>query len=91
MAVLYPSDRREWWAPASKTCFYCGQEVEGVGVFWVGCGDDLVLHPNCAEELAVHLITDAREALLASGAHPWPRRAARALRESLLASEGIDA
>jgi len=91
MAVLYPADRGSWWAPSSASCFYCGQEVEGIAVLWVGSGEDLVLHPQCAEDLAVDLIGDAREAQLASGAHPWPTRAAPALRESLLASEGIDA
>ena len=90
MALLYPADRGANWAPSRMTCFYCGQEVEGIAVLWVGSGEDLVLHPQCAEELAVDLIGDAREALLASGAHPWPTRAAPALRESLLAGEGIE-
>jgi len=91
MAVLYPADRGANWAPSSTSCFYCGECIEGAAVFWVGSGEDLVLHPRCAEELAVDLIGDAREAQLASGAPPWPTRAAPALRESLLASEGIDA
>lgn len=91
MALLYPADRGAGWAPKSTTCFYCAQPIEGIGVFWVGVGEDLVLHPACAQELAVDLIGDAREAALASGTHPWPTRAARALRESLLAGEGIDA
>ena len=90
MAVLYPADRGANWAPKSTVCFYCGEHTEGIAVLWVGSGEDLVLHPQCAEELAVDLIGDAREAQLASGANPWPTRAARALRESLLTGEGIE-
>lgn len=64
MGVLYPQDRSEWWAPRQTECFYCREEIDGPAVFWKA-GEDLVLHPDCAQQLAVHLIADSREAQLA--------------------------
>ena len=92
MSVLYPADRGDWWAPIPEACYYCSRdfaESEPL-VFWHGDGgENLVLHQACAAALGVHLISDAREALLASGENPWSRRAALALRSSLLAAEGV--
>jgi len=49
-----------------KSCFFCGDDLfdgrfaTGGVVFWSGHGKNLCLHQACAENLAVHLIQDAR-------------------------------
>lgn len=90
MAVLYPDEIPEPWAPAGERCFFCGQIrwSADIAVYW--SGEDVIgLHVECAEKLGQHLIGDAREARLAgaTGESHWPRRAARCLRESLGAQE----
>jgi hypothetical protein len=91
MAVLLPRERSEPWAPTTLDCFLCGAALEraDVAIHWHGT-TALVLHVACAERLGVHLIQDAREALLAAGAAKhWAKRAARAAGAALRAQEGV--
>lgn len=49
-------------ALACGRCFYCGEEIQAVVVYWYGsllnfkC---LALHPTCASHLARHLAKDS--------------------------------
>ncbi|TAK32628.1 MAG: hypothetical protein EPO21_14860 [Chloroflexota bacterium] len=94
MSVLYPSDRTEFWAPKNLDCFYCGKQIGGLAVFWKS-QETLVLHPDCASQLAVHLIADSREAQLAAVPH-FINRARRIVeyhaerRHKLLTAEGVN-
>lgn len=90
MGVIYPDDRAEFWAPATDGCYYCGKAVphDTVGVFWIGAGESIILHPTCAATWGAELIADGREALLASGIAPWDRRAIFVLRHLLRSQEG---
>lgn len=53
-------------APCS--CFHCGEDIEAVAIAWQGQpradSDDalLLLHPDCAQFLAIRLIRDGFEA-----------------------------
>ncbi len=87
MGVIYESQWDEFWAPESRVCFYCHKEVRGAGVYWSGANGDIVLHDTCAENLAVHLIGDAKEIWLVS--RPYLRRRVLGLvQEHLRISEG---
>ena len=76
MAVIYPDERREWWAPPGDQCFFCGNPVEPreVAVMWCSPAGKVILHAACAAELGMNLIGDAREARLAAGVGPWGNR-----------------
>jgi hypothetical protein len=66
MSVLAPSDRHQWWAPDTRTCFYCGGIVslQDPSVMWKGAdGHGLILHPDCTSGFATHLSKDARQAI----------------------------
>ncbi len=49
-------------------CFFCREEVADVAVLWSGDSPDperlglMLLHPDCAIDLSVELISDARNA-----------------------------
>ena len=82
MTVLLAPYPREWpyAAPPDRleTCWHCDEPTAGAPlVLWVGQGELLVLHGDCAERLGTHLIGDARELRLATGGPTWARRAAR--------------
>ena len=87
-AVLPPELRDEFWIPSNRLCTYCGELVPSAttAVFWLA-DPPILLHRDCARTLGTHLIMDSREAQLASGDHPWPRKAARVLRAALVAAE----
>ena len=88
MSAVHRADRGQWWAPLTTTCFLCHDPIppDAPAVMWAG-GDDIFLHAACGQQLGVHLIQDAREAMLGSGQQPWRQRAARALRGALVLSE----
>ena len=88
MSAVHAVDRGAWWAPLTIACFLCHDLIppDAPAVMWAG-HDDIFLHAACGQELGVHLIQDAREALLGSGQQPWRQRAARALRGALVLSE----
>jgi hypothetical protein len=89
MSALFPSDRGRYWTPPTDACFFCSTDVgdQDAAVMWAG-HQEILLHPDCATRLGTHLITDSREAQLGSGFHPWSRRAARLVRETLVSQEG---
>jgi hypothetical protein len=70
-------------------CWHCGEILgASTAVVWIGSdGVAIQLHPACSEALGTHLIADRREAQLASGEHPWTRRAARVAGAALRAAE----
>ncbi len=88
MSAVHRADRGQWWAPLTISCFLCHNPIppDAPAVMWAG-HDDVFLHATCGQELGVHLIQDAREAMLGSGEQPWRRRAALALRGALVLSE----
>jgi hypothetical protein len=88
VTVVLPHERREPWCPQDSVCWYCGDEVaaDRPAVLWVG-ETSILLHPDCARSLGDHLIGDARECKLATGQHPWGRRAARAAGNAMRAQE----
>ena len=49
-------------------CFFCGKDINDVGVAWNGHASDaahcilIVCHPQCATDLGTELIGDARTA-----------------------------
>jgi hypothetical protein len=88
VSIALPSERAEHWAPKERSCFFCSELVpaDTIAVIWVS-DSGLLFHPDCAERLGSHLIGDAREATLATGNHPWSRRAARAAGAALAAQE----
>ena len=90
MNVALPDDRASWWCPVGP-CFTCGADVpsDGPAVIWAGLHGELILHRECAVKLGAHLIGDAREAELASGAQPWARRVARAAGSALRVLEPV--
>ena len=85
MGVLLPEDRGQPWAPSVQPCFYCGEDVPGIAVYWVGDAQ-VILHPECAARFGAHLLGDAREAELAVGRHPWGHRAERVFMTSIVSS-----
>ena len=88
MTVVHPAERAEWWAAPGKPCFYCHNDIptETPAVEWAG-QEHILLHPECADKLGVHLIGDAREARLSGGDRLWTRRVARAARAAMIAQE----
>lgn len=49
----------------NDNCFYCGKNIiigdkKNYFILWNGYTGYIVLHPKCAETLAVHLIKDVR-------------------------------
>ena len=80
MSIVIPGEPYEESAVPHLTvplvCFFCsnGITIESIFVVWAGEGD-IVLHPNCARKLGVHLISDSREADLAGD--EWVSRLTR--------------
>jgi len=90
VAVLYPDQIGEAWAPEGERCFYCGEIRYSADTAIVWAGEVVIgLHVKCAERLAVAPLGDVREAQLSGvdGEPHWTRRCARALREGLTAQE----
>ena len=52
---------KTWWLETlNPRCFFCGDPLPPVFVFWQGAnGDHIALHEECANKLAVHLLSDA--------------------------------
>ena len=76
MSVLYPEDSAAWrlGLPTPWSCVECGEPVTPPCVHWQGART-LLLHPQCATRVGVHLISDAREATLAGNPEPhWRER-----------------
>jgi hypothetical protein len=44
-------------------CFWCSEEVNGIGVIWAGHNASICFHPTCAKEFSCELIGDARNAI----------------------------
>jgi hypothetical protein len=44
-------------------CFRCSEPISEHLVQWIGHGADISIHPECAIELAAHLLSDAFKAL----------------------------
>ena len=67
MSVLYPEQASEWWveAPEPWGCLSCGADVAPPLVFWRAADTSLLFHSSCASRFGMHLIADAREAMLA--------------------------
>jgi hypothetical protein len=88
MSAIHPIDRGEWWAPLDIACFLCHEKIDrdAPAIMWMGTAE-VFLHAACGRELGVHLIQEAREAMLGLGEQPWRRRAALALRGALVLSE----
>jgi len=42
-----------------QECFYCWQVIHDIGLFWMGNGSDLWLHPDCFMRLTMRLMRDA--------------------------------
>lgn len=83
--IVVPADRGEWWSP-DEPCLLCSQPVptDQPAVMWAG-HRNVIFHVECARKMGVHLISDAREAEMATGS--GSHRALRALRASLSAQE----
>jgi hypothetical protein len=85
MSVVYPADASSARVPEFVLCFGCGKSGPPAvkGQAWV-CGegdtDVIVLHPTCAERLAVSLLGDSREATLSGDQVPVRRRPSRGLK-----------
>lgn len=41
------------------SCFFCGDFLAGLIVYWSGALGELYLHPHCACKLGTHLISDS--------------------------------
>ena len=52
-----------FFMPDDWLCFFCGEELGDVTIFWSGSGENgsLALHPSCALALAVELMRDVWE------------------------------
>jgi hypothetical protein len=86
MGAFLRDDLEQDWFPLERTCLYCFEPVEPPAVYW-HAAIPVLLHGPCARSFGAHLIADSREAELASGIRPWPRRAARVLRDALMMQE----
>jgi hypothetical protein len=88
MSVIYPDERREWWAPATSVCFVCGGSVppDMPAVMWAG-EDRMLFHTQCARKLGANLIGDARAAMLAGGGS-WAGAARKLVAAVSAAREG---
>jgi hypothetical protein len=54
-------------APETADCFLCGQLLDSIAVYWEGgerCEQRILLHADCAQELALRLIEDGHKARL---------------------------
>lgn len=56
---------------AGTPCFFCGQPIRAIAIFWQGCppegiergmeGGELWLHPPCVVNLTIRLYRDVHE------------------------------
>ena len=54
-------------APETADCFLCGQRLDRIAVYWEGgkrCEQRILLHGDCAQELALRLAEDGHKARL---------------------------
>jgi len=76
MGVLYSisKDDSDWslyGANIPERCFTCGEQLCFPMVYWAGCngdigqnnGSQIWLHADCAKELGLNLMLDARKAI----------------------------
>jgi hypothetical protein len=56
------SDLIRWLGEAPERCFWCGNPLDPVTVFWYASSGHVALHPRCAEELGCVLIFESRRA-----------------------------
>jgi hypothetical protein len=71
------------WFVTDEACFFCASPLGSERlVHWEGASG-ITLHPACAAKLGRHLIADAREAEMSSGAGKWRQRVERTFLASL--------
>jgi hypothetical protein len=73
-------------------CVECDRGVRAPAVMWFCAIGELVWHPKCAQMVAVHLIGDTREALLAGDEDEqpfWRTRAIATVRHRLRSEEAV--
>jgi len=58
------SELFSWGGQPIEDCFWCGNPLDPVTVFWHAAGGNLALHPTCAKELGVIMIFEGERALM---------------------------
>jgi hypothetical protein len=75
------SELIRWLGQPINDCFWCGNPLGPITVFWSACGGHLALHPACAKELGVIMIFEGERALMVGrGQNPMAGVVARSPR-----------
>lgn len=56
------SELVRWLRQPIEDCFWCGNPLDSVTVFWYASGGHLTLHPACAVELGGVLLFEGKRA-----------------------------
>jgi hypothetical protein len=81
--ISYPdSELARWLGKPIEHCFWCGNPLDPVTVFWYASGGHVALHHRCALEFATNLIYEARRAeMVERGRNPLAGLACRVGRD----------